>query len=276
MAYIFWIASFPRSGNTWLRVVLQNYMSNRDEPVSVNEMDLVHGDSLYRWYEPHTQLSADKLTLPDVAALRGRAQESIAAADAATIVVKTHFPHAKLFGHDLFNFSLAAGVIYLVRNPLDVCVSWANFLGRSFDRASELMATAEAYGPQSGDFRVPEFFSSWSLNVQSWTDIHSDSIVVLRYEDLIADPYEHFGRAVALLMGAPPERQRLERAIQFSGFEILRKQEDIDGFKEISGQGQKFFRSGRIGDGKRELTATQIERIVRDHGVMMEKFDYLP
>ena len=241
MAYISWLASYPKSGNTWLRVVIQNYMADRDEPVSVNKMDLVHGDSAYSWYEPHTQRPANELTLREIAATRGKVQKGIAASDAAVIVVKTHFPLAKVSGHDLFDFSLAAGVIYIVRNPLDVCVSWAKFLGQNFDRTCEMMGNVGQLGLYPHDNNVTEFYSSWSGHVKSWTDARSDQIVVLRYEDLIATPQDHFGRAVVLLMGEPPEQQRLRRAIRFSDFEILQKQEDTDGFAENSRRGQKFF-----------------------------------
>jgi hypothetical protein len=178
-------------------------------------------------------------------------------------------------GHSTINFSVTAGAIYLVRNPLDVAISYAHHSGKALDFTIEQMGRkdVETSGTDKG---VYEVYGSWSQHVHSWTRMPHRALYVMRYEDMLADPAKAFGALARHLLLNPTSAQ-LEKAIERSSFEKLQAQEKEKGFRERpEGADQSFFREGRAGQWKEVLTQAQIDRIVRDHGEQMQRFGYLP
>ncbi|MEE8535288.1 MAG: sulfotransferase domain-containing protein, partial [Kiloniellales bacterium] len=120
-----------------------------------------------------------------------------------------------------------------------------------------------------------QVLTSWSNHVRSWTQTENPWLMVLRYEDMLDSPQKSFGR-VARFLGLDPPRDRLKRAIKFSSFKVLRRQEDRHGFRERSEKAKNFFRKGTSGQWKTALTAEQVARIVGDQRQQMQRFGYLP
>ena len=98
---------------------------------------------------------------------------------------------------------------------------------------------------------------------------------MLRYEDLLDQPLKGFGK-VAKLLGMGQDRKAIKRAIQFSSFRELQKQETRDGFVERSPHSKLFFRKGRKNQWAEGLDDEQAERIVAQHREQMERFGYVP
>ena len=107
---------------------------------------------------------------------------------------------------------------------------------------------------------VSIFSGSWSQHVASWTGRMDERLHVVRYEDMLEKPSATFG-SVARFLGLKPSRQRLLRAIRNSSFRTMQKQEAAGGFKERSDRQKRFFRSGKAGSWKNELSESQIHRI---------------
>jgi len=118
-----------------------------------------------------------------------------------------------------------------------------------------------------------QFLSSWSRNVESWTEARGFPVLVLRYEDLLAEPETWFGKLLQAL-GAQPDPARLTRSIRHASFQSLQAQEAAAGFVERPDHAERFFHSGQAGGWKTELTAAQVARIRADHGPMMQRFGY--
>ena len=97
----------------------------------------------------------------------------------------------------------------------------------------------------------------------------------MKYEDMIDKPSATFG-GVARFLGLKPSRQRLLRAIRNSSFRTMQSQAEAGGFKERSDHRKGFFRSGKAGGWKDELSESQVQRICEDHGGQMKRFGYLP
>ena len=74
------------------------------------------------------------------------------------------------------------------------------------------------------ELHVREFISSWSRHVKSWTQEPNPQLLVLRYEDMLADPQSQFEKVLRLI-GAPLDREALTRATGFSSFGALAAQE---------------------------------------------------
>jgi Sulfotransferase domain len=169
---------------------------------------------------------------------------------------------------------VTSGAIYIVRNPLDVVISYAHHLGKSVDFSIDFMnlKNAETSGSEK---HVYEIYGSWSQHVLSWTRKPHPAIYVMRYEDMLAAPKKTFGALARHLLFKPTDEQ-LADAIGRSSFEKLREQEEKDGFRERPDKAERFFREGRAGQWKDVLTPAQAQRIVDAHHDQMQRFGYLP
>lgn len=275
MANLLWLASYPKSGNTWVRAFLHNLLSNSDAPFEINRMSaLTVGDSQAHWYARLDPRPPTALTLADLTRLRPHVHRLIAESSPNTVMVKTHNALIAVGGVSMITLELTAGAIYVVRNPLDVALSYAHHLGVSFDDIIELMGRVGFETPASAT-HLPEHQSDWSTHVKSWTQTPSPALHVVRYEDLQADPARYFG-AIAQFLGVPPDQARLEKAIRFSSFDALRGQEEKTGFIERTPVQDRFFRSGKSGEWREKLSAAQIDRLVKRHREQMKRFNYLP
>ncbi len=76
-------------------------------------------------------------------------------------------------------------------------------------------------------------------------------------------------------LGLPADPARLRRAIRFSSFETLARQERERGFIEQSKSNEQFFRKGQVGDWRSALTEAQVERVIENHRDVMRDFGYL-
>ncbi len=108
----------------------------------------------------------------------------------------------------------------------------------------------------------------------SWMEAPGIEVCLVRYEDMKQKPLETFERA-ARFAGLVYEQAQIQRAIELSAFDALKRQEEKNGFDEKSPNSKFFFRRGEVGSWREELNSRQIERIISDHGEAMRRFGYL-
>ena len=275
MGNIVWLASYPKSGNTWVRAFLANLIANRAQPVALTELSkyavLEADPALYSQVagRPSTELDFDQLC-----GLRPQVHAAIAAAAPRTVFVKTHSMAGVLDGVPLHTPTLTAGAIYVVRNPLDVAVSMSHHFAIDLNAAIDYLGDDRA-ATENNDLFTTEFLGSWSRHVNSWADLESPRILVVRYEDLLAKPSKGFGK-IARLVGLDADRGAVERAIRHAEFRSLASMEKRDGFVEVPIKGKCFFRAGRSNQWREALTRDQITRIIADHREQMQRFGYVP
>ena len=272
---LIWLASYPKSGNTWLRSFLHNLLLDLPESAEINELDrLCYGGSSRKWFEAVAPVPLEDLSPEALAALVPDVHAHMAKVSDKSRFVKTHNCFGNWFGVPLHTMALAAGAIYILRNPLDVAISLAHHYSEPVDWAIELMARPGA-GTKLTDKHVPEVYDTWSAHVQSWTARPDRRVLVIRYEDLVAEPKIHFEKVARFLIPDPGE-ERLQRAIRNSSFDVLRAQEEATGFRERPEQSRFFFREGRAGQWRDAMTEEQIERVVAAHSEQMARFGYFP
>ena len=275
MGAIIWLASYPKSGNTWLRAFLFNLLRNPPKPASINELDqFCIGESAGGWYARRAGRPIGGLDMNEVMALRPQVHRDFTAAFPDSVFVKTHNFLGECLGIALHTMDVTAGAIYVVRNPLDVVISMADHFGVGLDDAITRLGDKTA-ATETTDEHAMEFHSDWSTHVESWTAGDNTELHVMRYEDMLERPQRSFRRLAAFL-GLNPPHDRLRKAVKFSSFETLKEQERKYGFKERSEYSQAFFRSGRKQQWRVLLSPDQIDRIVAQHGVQMQRFGYLP
>jgi hypothetical protein len=275
MGNIIWLASYPKSGNTWLRAFLANLYADRGEAVPLNELSrYCDDDSLPERYSELAGQPSATLDFTTISRLRPQVHALIAEATDRSVFVKTHNMSGSSEGYPLHNPDVGAAAIYVVRNPLDIAISMTHNFGLSADEAIDYLGN-EGVATENDALHVSQLLGSWSQHVASWTSEPAPRLLVLRYEDLLEKPAKSFGK-VANLVAQGIDRARVERAIRNSGFQSLAMLERRDGFVERSAKAKHFFRVGRAGQWRTVLTRAQIQRVIADHREQMGRFKYIP
>ena len=275
MPGILWLASYPKSGNTWMRAFLANLILDAPEPLPLKRIgEVCPSEPSVLWFRPLVKGKLEDLSAEEIAALRTRAQERAVSINKNVIPMQTHSDLGEDNGPPMFSMQTPCERIYIIRDPRDVAVSAADHFGVSLDKMIGTMADPLAIGLPMPGIMVHELQSSWSHHVESWTVWQHPGIIVVRYEDLLADPQDQFAR-VARHFGITKDATRVARAVAHASFKQLQKQEAEQGFVERSLHSEKFFRSGRAGGWREQLTAEQVARIESDHERQMKRYGYL-
>lgn len=275
---LIWLASYPKSGNTWARMFLSNLaaiMAGESDKLELNAIArFSHSADFQRYFEEILGFKPTARHCDAIAAARQKVQQKIADSYEGLIFLKTHNALVNDRGHSVVNFAVTSGAVYIVRNPLDVAISLAHHGGYSIDKAIEMMALEDSETPVS-DTLVHAVWSSWSRNVASWTRKPHSAILVMRYEDMLADTLSSF-TALARHLRLDATSAQIALAVDRSSFENLQDEEERAGFRERPQQAERFFREGRVGQWREVLTQRQIERIVATHREQMARFSYWP
>jgi hypothetical protein len=263
MGNIVWLASYPKSGNTWLRAFLANLVANHADPLRPDEWVAYADDEA----EPERfgELAgrpSHELTLDEIAVLRPRVHALIAQRARGTRFVKSHNMSGNFDGEPLYNWQVSAGAIYMVRNPLDVAISMSHHFGLKIDESIERLGNPQVATANDALF-VSQMLGSWSEHVKGWADLADrmpGKVIVLRYEDLLEKPARHFAKA-AKLIGLGQDKARIERAVKHSSFQILSTLEQKHGFVEAVDEKTRFFFKGSSNQWRETLSRVQVQRV---------------
>lgn len=248
---ISWIASFPKSGNTWLRFIAAHVLFD------------LGGDS--------AKVDA---AVPDMHYSSGGLSHQYDGA----YVVKTHFPYDKL--PDRFDFGKAA---YVVRHPLDVVASSAQYLDPEGERDQQLQLASQfiEYGNLKHWYGMG--FGSWEGHVKSWIDAADDAeILVLRYEDMLDDPTGAISQ-FAKHFGVELDDERVRRIADETSFDSMKALEEADIDRGVGlfnteskykRTGFSFLQRGQVGRYKDVLTADLVDALRERFRPMMETLGY--
>lgn len=276
---IVWLASFPKSGNTWTRVLLTNYQRNAEHPADINDLESTPIASARYAFDEATGLESSDMTTAEIERLRPAVYERISAQAQETEFMKVHDAWTRgPDGAPLFPPAATQGVIYLLRNPLDVAVSFSHHSGAEIDRIIAGMnddGQALALSRRGLDDQLQQKTLGWSGHVRSWVEESGLPVHVVRYEDMLADTDAAFA-GMLRFAGIEPDAERVARAVRHSSFEELQHQERASGFRERAKKSTaEFFRKGEAGGWRHVLTPEQTQRVVDAHGDVMQRFGYL-
>ncbi len=276
---IVWLASYPKSGNTWLRVFLYHYtriLSGAPrEDDELNKLDRSSGyeSKLFGLFERFLEKPLAEASRLEVMSVRAQVQLTVAERIEGVVMLKTHNLLGEIDGMPTVNLAASAGGVYIVRDPRDIAPSLAKHIGSDIDRAIEVMRTP-AFSTENEKETAFEIWGSWSQHVDSWGIEPNRSVLVVRYEDMLVKPTEMFA-SILRHLGQNPKDEVLAEAIELSSFDKLKRQEDQGGFRERSPRADRFFVSGKAGGWRDRLTATQAQKILANHRKEMAYFGYL-
>lgn len=275
---IVWLASYPKSGNTWFRVFLSNLLSKENHPADINNLFATPIASNRELFDEATGLSSSDLTPEEIDTLRSGVYEYAAKNSNELLFQKVH--DAWLYsesGEPMFDSKVTKAVIYFIRNPLDVAVSFANHLNKPLDFTVNVMAD-ESYAFSSSQNRLHnqlrQRLLSWSGHVKSWINESKLPVLVLRYEDMKSDTYNTFKKATDFI-GLNVTENEIKQALQHSDIKEMQRQEAEKGFREKPANAASFFRKGIAGSWKTELPPELVRSICKNHKEIMIQFGYL-
>jgi aryl sulfotransferase len=272
---IVWLASYPKSGNTWLRVLLTNYLRDTGEPADINNLLGAPAAGSRERFDQWAGVEGSALDANVVDRLRPQVYRCMAQDADDTLFMKVHDAWTRVdTGEPMFPADVTRAVVYIIRNPLDVAGSCAHHWGTSIEAAVERMCggSAECLPGLPGQLR--QQVGPWSHHVRSWVDDSGGPVHVVRYEDLSVDPCGVFG-GVVTFCGLDDDQDRVKKAVAFSSFAELQRQEASAGFGERSTAAPGgFFRRGEVGSWCDELPGDLAERLTAAHHETMERFGY--
>jgi hypothetical protein len=251
---IYWIASYPRSGNTWVRAFLTALIEKTDS------VEHLTGELLAPWWA--TEIEKPNAETSEIETIRRNEQAQVRLAGSApgTTFRKTHAGRFSAEGAHTISPTATIGAVYLLRDPRDVAMSFAAFL--------EQDVIHTIFSMNNPGFGYAEPVGSWSNNVESWVD-RPDTLVV-RYEDLLVDPLACFSRIVEHV-GLTADSSDVSRAVNAVSFERLKKRDQAVPLHKD----QVTVRSAKVGGWKGRLSPGYIEMIERAHAPTMRRFGYL-
>ena len=285
-----WLASYPKSGNTWFRMLVANLSAKDGKPVDINDLPERGGIASARGPFDHlTLIDSGLLTHDEIDCLRPRVYEELArgADDDEYDVAQDTLPVRFVKMHDAYTWTRsgepllagrrgADGAILIVRDPRDVAPSLANHSRRSIDDAISFMSDNNAGNCMSTNrqhSQLRQKLPGWSGHMESWLDQADIPVHLIRYEDMQADTVCVF-RGALEFADRPASDEDIRRAVSYADFANLRRQEQDGGFREKTPRAAQFFRRGEAGAWRDELTPEQVARIEAAHAPMMRRLGY--
>jgi aryl sulfotransferase len=275
---ILWLASYPKSGNTWFRVFLTNLLRDGDIPADINDLARTPIASARGLFDEEIGFEASDLTADEIDRLRPELYTHLAENAEEPLYMKVH--DAYTFMEDtspLIPQKATHCALYFIRNPLDVAVSLAHHSG--WDSSVSALKMADntfAFCSKPGQLhnQLRQKLLSWSNHVLSWVDQAPFPVFMIRYEDMKSHPLETFTKAIRFAELECTAAQ-IQKAIDSSSFDVVQGQEEVKGFREKSPASSRFFRKGQVGSWREELSEEQANKIVQDHREVMRRFGYL-
>ena len=275
---IVWLASYPKSGNTWFRVFLSNLFSDKDLPVSINELHATPIASSRSLFDDHAGVHSSDLSADEIEELRPEVYRRVAEEAKETVFHKVHdMWRLTPSGKPVFPAPVTKAVLYFIRNPLDVTVSFAYHGSKNPDEMVKEMndpGNAFCSKPKRLYNQLVQPLSDWSGHVKSWVDDSGLPVHVVRYEDMLDNTFGTFSKALEIV-GIAKSEEEIKSAIVASDLKALSEMEQEEGFKEKPMGMKSFFREGKAGGWREHLDESAVKMLVDRHHDLMERFGYL-
>ena len=235
---IFWIASYPKSGNTWLRILLASYFYTKDGIYNEKVLKNIDQFPQKKFFD---SFNFDQKIPTETIKFWIKAQEKINQ-DKKLKFFKTHNAFGKLNNFDFTNTKNSIGCVYIVRDPRNVITSLKNFYEMNDDQVFKWITNKNQYIYDVHKFKTIgfsnfQFISSWDTNFESWKIQKQIPIKVIKYEDLLNETYAVFNDFINFINKTTNSDEKIfnnkiKNAVSSSLFSKLKEKEKKEGFSE--------------------------------------------
>mgnify|MGYP001329183682 CR=1 FL=1 len=291
---IFWIASFPKSGNTLMRAIIASLFFTKDGSFKFDLLKHIPQFEKTELVYKNKKIFGndfDKINSPPVfyKYIRNlQNDKSLGILNQDFIFLKTHSGLFNVGGHSFTSISKTKGIIYIVRDPRDVCLSWSRHYNISVDRSieniqSDILNSNWVEPKEKKFFNLnlgpKSFISSWDKHIYSWTSNKWEvPIKIIRYEDLVYNKKKILIEIIDFFKkNFNYQIQKTEKKIDgiliSTDFNKFKREEKRRGFIEATGK-NSFFSVGEKDQWRKKLTKKQLEKIEKKFGKIMKKFNY--
>ena len=274
-----WLASYPKSGNTWFRLFLTRLLQP-EASLDINRMALSTPIASSRGHlDDWLGFPSALLGPAEIESLRPGCDSHLRETWQEPLLLrKTHDAYTLLAdGSPLMGQRPEFAALYLVRDPWDVAVSMCNHFSCTLERAVERLHDAAftmAASRRGLNGQLAQRLGTWEEHATGWLRAPLD-LHVLRYEDMRAEPLPTFRGAVRFL-GLDHDDGAIGAALEACRIERLQEQERAVRFREAPTNTRQFFRSGQVGEGLAQLGPTVLEGLRAMHdrveAVIAERF----
>ena len=281
---IFWIASYPKSGNTWLRSLLCAYYYSSDGNFN---QKLLKNISQFPQKHHFANFDYNPKIVTDTSRFWIKAQNEINR-DSKLKFFKTHNILGAINNNNFTNKENSIGGIYLVRDPRNIITSLQNHFELNKDEALKFMLSEKKYlydYNQANDFSDFQFISSWEKNYKSWTKQDIFPIKVIKYEELMNNTFETFKEIILFIEKITKIKKifiesKAKNSIQSTSFNKMKKIEQSKGFDESvlsKNQSKKipFFHLGPKNDWKKIFNEDFIKNVTVKFKPLLKELNYI-
>ena len=273
---IIWIASFPKSGNTWVRAFLSSYFFSEGNDFDLNLLNKIDQFPLLKHFldikeNPQNLLDASKNWII--------MQNKINLSNKITFL-KTHHTMCTIGNSPFTNKENTMGAIYLVRDPRDIAVSYSKHDDTNYNITIKSMITEKMQIslPDDKNQKALALIGNWSENYNSWKNFDLTEKIIIKYEDLVLNPFESFFKIIKYLnklYNLVIDEKKIKKCIELTKFSKLQNLEKKFGFKETISKNELFFRTGKIGQWEKKLNKNDVIKIENTFKKEMVELGYL-
>ena len=287
---IFWIASYPKSGNTLLRSILSsifftndglfNFKLLKNIPIIESTINL----EFIKKNHPKDYINIHKLEILSKYWQAIQSRENLGF-NSDFLFVKTHHALSKVFNHSFTSDSCTRGIIYVVRDPRDVVLSYAHHFNSSIEKSIIKISSTKSAVDWEDNQKIflnkkkpLTILSSWGFNCESWIDNpFKCPFLLIKYEDMISNKLKTIEKIVNFFQENYSFEfnnldKKIDNIIKSTDFDLLKKNEVEFGFPEAVGK--KFFRKGTSNQWENILTKDQVLSIEKKFYPLMKKIGY--
>ncbi|MDC1091213.1 sulfotransferase domain-containing protein [Candidatus Pelagibacter ubique] len=282
---IIWLASYPKSGNTFLRSLLTAYLFTKDGNFNFEVLKNINQFPNNLTFE---KLGIDTSNQKEVIKNYIKVQEETNKRDGEGIrFLKTHSTLQDIDGHKFTNLKNCLGAIYIVRDPRDVAKSYSNHNSTPIDESINHMKEFNIGGGIKSKDRKNETIThigSWSSHYTSWKEFDKvDRYLLIKYEDLVKETEKTFLKVLTFVCKLTKkkldlDKNKLKNVLNTTSFESMQKLEKQNGFSEASdfnGKKVTFFKYGAKNNWKNFLTSENRKKIEDSFREEMKELGYL-
>ena len=271
---IIWLASYPKSGNTLLRSMLSAYLFSND---GIFNFKLLPKIKQFPYNDILERLGIKSEEFNEIIKNSIRGQELFNKKNTVGFL-KTHnmlFNYEKKY--PFTNLENTLGVVYIVRDPRNVALSYSRHLDINIEEAVKFITTGKAL--------KNDIMGNWSENYQSWKAfIKHNKYLLIKYEDFIAHREETFLKILKFIyslrnINFSIDTNKLKNVIETTSLDNLKKLEQKDTFsesaKDSSGNKINFFDKGGKRNWSKELSQDMKVQLEKALNKEMRELGYL-